>query len=378
MDENAICKNDPLIRLLTHYKVGPVGLSVIFIVLAALFTVWLWVVYSEPPPGLQGYISYKQNISWFYSLIFIYPFVLGLTFKYYLDLPHISLNTYEKLRMRLPRADFDQYWEQAFLRIDHPRVVYLAITVAVVANLAYFLSLYYFSSENSWMVYHKSALAQNEFKVTAAGWVAVIIQSLLTYWVVTFTIKGFLYIRTLHQFFRLYRSEIAVNPLHQDGLSGLSEIARLATWQSTILLLLGVYASLKVIDKTFIQDISVLDDPGNMAVLISYVLLAPLMFFSLLGAAHGVMTDAKQEFLAKFNKDTLSFPPDISSTREIKEKIGSLELIMKEQDCRDLFDTKIHVWPFTLRSLQGFFGAVIVPLLPMFIPLLKSLLPFHG
>ena len=220
------------------------------------------------------------------------------------------------------------------------------------------------------MVY-EGAFGENDFKVTAAGWVAVFIQTLLAYWVATFAVKGLLYIYKLHEFFQLHRNEIVVNPLHKDGLSGLGEIARLATWQSTILLLLGIYASLKVVDKIYFQEMSVSDDFGNITVLTAYVLLAPLMFFSLLGAAHGVMSDAKQKFLAKFNNYIAAYSPDSDSTWHSKEKTEMLELIMKEQASHDLFDKKIRVWPFTLRSLQGFFGAVIVPLLPVLVPLVQ-------
>jgi len=361
--EFSICHNDPLVRLFARYKIGPITLSAIFLTLAAIFTIWTWYGY----PGLKGdpkYLTYAENISWFLSLIFIFPFVLGLTYKYYLDIPRATQAAYSKLDKKPSQAKFNTFWENAFTRIDHPGIVYLVIVLAAFANEAYFVSIYLDERVNSWMVM-ESVANNGDFHVTAAGWMAVVIQTLLTYWVMTFVIKGLLYIRYLHIFFAEFRRDINVNPLHEDGFSGLGDIARLATWQSTILLLLGIYVSLKVIDKSIMQHQFVLTDPGNLAVLISYVLLAPFMFFMLLGAAHNVMIDSKQKFLAAFNKENLQFQKVSLASEEIKNKKELMELILKEQECRERFDQKIHVWPFTWRSLQGFFGAVIVPLIPV-------------
>ena len=372
MDEYSIHKNDPLIKLLRFCNIKePVWLSVVFLVLFMLFTAWVCYFDLKPDQQMPFYITYSQNISWFYSLIFIFPFVLGLTFKYYLDLPEITLGLYEKLGMRFERAKFDEYWKEAFSIIDHRGIWILVVVVTGILNLVYFYFTYFDSPQNSWMACEIKCGDKKGFNVTAAGWVAVIIQTLLAYWIATFAVKGLLYIYKLHQFFQLHRSKIVVNPLHKDGLSGLGEIARLATWQSTILLLLGVYASLKVVDKIYMQQMTVSDDFGNIVVLTAYVLLAPLMFFSLLGAAHGVMSDAKQTFLMKFNNYIVGYLPESDSIRDPKEKKEVLELIIKEQDSHDLFDKKIRVWPFNLRSIQGFFGAVIVPLFPVLVPLMQ-------
>ena len=370
--EFSVCANDPLIRLFARYDLGPVWLSVGFLILAALFTAWLWYCYPELNE-FNKYLTYTENVSWFLSLIFIFPFVLGLIYKYYLDIPQATVNTYEKLGDDAAVANFAAYWSDKFKKIDHPGIVVLVIVLSIVGNEAYFVKIYLNEPANSWMV-QESIEGNYDFSVTAAGWVAVLIQTFLTYWIITFAIKGFLYIRYLHEFFSIHRKDINVNTMHADGLSGLSEIARLATWQSTILLLMGIYVSLKVIDKSYFQEASVIADPGNMAVLISYVLLAPLMFFMLLGATHGVMRDAKQRFLDKFNKDSVLLHETLISTNDLKSKNELLALIQKELECRDLFDQKIRVWPFTLRSIQGFFGAVISPLLPVFITLIKWLL----
>lgn len=376
--EFSICKNDPLIKLLTRFRLGPVGLSVFFLVLAVLFTVWNWYCYAKPIEPNPYYLTYTENISWFLSLIFIFPFVLGLTFKYYQDVPLVTVNIYNKLDKKPSRDVFFRYWSDAFVKIDHPRIVLLAIVLAISFNVAYFVKIFYTEPVDSWMMQQVNGMLSEEYNVTASGWVAVFIQTVLMYWVILFGIKGLSYIHYLHRFFTTFRQEIFANPLHEDGLSGLGDIARLATWQATILLLMGIYVSLKVIDKTYFQSMSVVNDPGNVAVLISYVLFAPLMFFMLLGAAHSVMNDAKQSFLAKFNKNSVSFLNVLPSSTEIAGKKELLELMLKELACRDLFDQKIRVWPFTLRSLQGFFGAVIGPLLPIVITMLNWLLGRGG
>jgi hypothetical protein len=68
------------------------------------------------------------------------------------------------------------------------------------------------------------------------------------------------------------------------------------------LFVLGIYISLKVIDKIVIQNSSLGEDIGNPIMLGGYLIIAPLLFFFPLGAAHRQLNDAKERFLEPVNQ----------------------------------------------------------------------------
>ncbi len=131
-----------------------------------------------------------------------------------------------------------------------------------------------------------------------------------------------------------------------------------------MLFLIGLYLSLKVIDKLAIQKLSLFSDIGNPVLLACYAIAAPLLFFLPLSAAHRVMQRERDRFLLpiaqEYKRAVSSFRADAGPDNVQRlEKYGSLYDDLKK---------RVPVWPFDFRSLQAFFGAVIVPVLPILLP----------
>ncbi|MFQ5912004.1 MAG: hypothetical protein ACE5JS_02360 [Nitrospinota bacterium] len=113
---------------------------------------------------------------------------------------------------------------------------------------------------------------------------------------------------------------IRIEPLHPDGCCGLGNIGAVAMKLNMISFLIGIYLSLKVIDKVIVQGRSLGADIGNPIMLGGYAILAPLLFFFPLAAAH------------------------------------------------DRMKKGIPVWPFDFKSIGAFMGTVAVPILPVLLP----------
>ena len=157
------------------------------------------------------------------------------------------------------------------------------------------------------------------------------------YWVLNLLWKGYVLAWGLRDFFNKRHFRIRVEPLHPDGVCGFRPIGNIASRLNVILFLLGLYLSLKVIDKIVIQQSSLVEDIGNPMMLCGYAILAPRSFFLPLGAAHNTMLEAKEDSCG------LSASGARSSSADFK-------------------------------SLQAFFGTVVVPLLPVILPILIQLI----
>ena len=155
------------------------------------------------------------------------------------------------------------------------------------------------SPEHSWI---SDGTLLKEQMGTARGFSAVglysaFLQTLLSYLMLNLTWTSLVFSWGLRRYFNVYRLDINVEPLHPDRCCGLKRIGDVAMIVNTILFLSGIYISLKVIDKIVVQGFPIWVDIGNPVLLASYAVLAPLMFFLPLTAAHKVMQDEKQRFL---------------------------------------------------------------------------------
>ena len=255
--------------------------------------------------------------------------------------------------------------------VNHRLVSIAVLLGAVTVNIAYILPFLKDASHvGSWMFYAQKwqlfGLTEFENQFTYIGYVAALIQVCLTYWVLLFVVKNLIFIYGLYEFFRCDDYKIKINPLHPDGVNGLGKLRELATIQATIILFMGFYASLKVVDKIYQQKVSALLDPGNQLVLLGYAIFAPLLFFLILGAARQKTREAKEEFLGVISNRISTL---VEKTIHVKSTANdrfkeTAEQLTFWQDQYTMYAQRILVWPFNWRSMQGFFGAVIVPLIP--------------
>jgi hypothetical protein len=169
---------------------------------------------------------------------------------------------------------------------------------------------------------------------------------------------------SLHNYFNKHDFAIDIDPMHPDGCCGLKKIGDVSMIFNTILFLLGIYLSLKVIDKIVIQHLPLTSDIGNPIFLGTYIVLAPILFFVPLNAPHRKMKCLKEQYLKPLTSKyfTLIKTVESSGSTDTYEEINKLEALITN------LNKKVPVWPFNFKSLKAFFGTVIVPLLPVILP----------
>jgi len=229
--------------------------------------------------------------------------------------------------------------------------------VTIVLNIIYFWQILD-DKDLGWM---KDGL----LGMSGPGLFGAIIQVVLIYWVLFLLTRGFVLSWGLYEFFNRRGFSVRIDPMHPDGVGGLRPIGYVANIFNIILFLIGIYLSLKVIDKWFIQGAPLGEDIGNPVMLGSYVVLAPLLFFLPIGSAHNAMRVAKDRFLAPLSATRQRLFVDLKNVKLNREGARAVETIKVLEETWDDLRKKIPVWPFDFRSLEAFFGTVIVPLLPI-------------
>lgn len=352
-------------------KWTPINISVVSFVTALLFTFAVGASDMSSGGTWYDYLPYYKNISWSVSMILIFPAVLGLTLYYYQKAPAVLEYLFKTLVTEQDTKTFDQFCTRIDRMVNHRLLPVTMLLAAIVLNTVYLVP--YLRDPNhvdNWMMYKQEwsisfldITFQNHF--TFFGIIGALIQIFLAYWILVFIAKNILFIRGLYEFFRGDLFKVKLNPLHPDGVNGLRALMELATLQATLILFLGLYASLKFIDKIYQQQGEAIE-VGNMIVLFSYVIFAPLLFFLILGSAHQKMREAKEEFLGGISDAIAVLITNTSAVAQLNnenfnDNVSKLKFL---QDQYALYSQRIPVWPFNWRSMQGFFGAVIAPVIP--------------
>jgi hypothetical protein len=185
--------------------------------------------------------------------------------------------------------------------------------------------------------------------------------------------KGFVFAWALHRLFKTQHQQLHIDPLHPDGCCGLKPIGNVTSILNLILFLIGIYISLRVIDKVVIQDFDVREDIGSM-MLGGYVILAPLLFFLPLSAAHNKMLEVKQQFILPVSKKCEQLFTELAAIKMDKKGHETISSLEQMENLRHEMERDIPVWPFDFKSIQAFFGTIVVPLLPVLLPFLFEFL----
>ena len=131
------------------------------------------------------------------------------------------------------------------------------------------------------------------------------------------------------------------------------------------LFVLGIYISLKVVDKIVIQGSPLAEDIGNPLMLGAYLILAPLLFFLPLGAAHRQMNDARQKFLEPVSENCARLFSELANVSLDDKGHTAIQTFSALDTARIQLHKDIPVWPFDFRSLQAFVGTVVIPIFPV-------------
>src|SRR5262245_28494464 len=364
-----VYSSEPVMRPLVALGATPIRLTVAFFFLISL-TLTGGALLSTPQHPEPQFLKYLSNISWSIPILIIWPLIIGLMLHFYIEIPRLFL----EMTKFTNEKQHEEYTHFATW-IEHRFNSYVArlgiFLLAVTLNGVYYYQLLN-SSEHSWI--SDGTLLRDQLGTargfSVVGLYSAFLQTLLSYLMLNLTWTSLVFSWALQRYFNHYHFEINVDPLHPDRCCGLKRIGDVAMIVNTILFLFGIYLSLKVVDKIVVQGFPLWSDIGNPTLLLGYAFLAPLMFFLPLNAAHKVMRDEKQRFLriVSNTRSTLIRRLDRDFSTDLIADIAKIGALYNE------LERRIPVWPFNFRSLESFFGTIIVPVLPIILPFLIKFL----
>jgi hypothetical protein len=164
---------------------------------------------------------------------------------------------------------------------------------------------------------------------------------------------------TINQHFRRLGSIIKLYPLHPDKCGGTGDVGLLL---SNMLLIIAVAPIWITIDTYFM---CFLVSGGSqmiyaLGVYALYIVIVPVILFSLLWQPHKAMEFFKSQQLLDISKRLLELQDQL--TRKIREKdwdgLKNLQDNYKQlQDIYNTLDKQIPIWPISLPTVRNF-GAI--------------------
>jgi hypothetical protein len=362
-----VFRKEPLMRAIAATGVSPVGLGIGFFLSVSL-PLSVWASLLEPLKVEAGYVSYFDNISWSISMVFLFPFVVSLTLKYYLEIPIL----FEFLLQKTDQSHkhLDEFYTWLDRRFNSYWVSSAALALTIGLNMIYFYQIFQHQEFTDWITSGKllGFLSTRGRGLTTVGFYAALIQTVLVYWILNLLWRGAILAWGLHELFNKRNYPVKIQPLHPDHCCGLRKIGDVAMLLNLTLFVLGIYISLKVIDKIVIQNSSLGEDIGNPIMLGGYLIVAPLLFFFPLGAAHRQLNDAKERFLEPVNQKCERLFSELADVTLDDKGFTAVQAFSALDTAITRLHKEIPVWPFDFRSLQAFAGTIVIPILPIVLP----------
>jgi len=251
-----IYKNEPVIRLLFSIKSSPVWIGFLFFVFISL-PLTLAGMLTPVNSTNSNYIEFYQNISWSISINIIFPIVAGLTAKYYIEVPKLfqELLTIPSDSCKFDRIRFIEKMDKLFNNPLLPIIIFL-ITLAL--NYVYYLQVLNKEAYSNWITNGSlfKEILGTKSGFSHSGVFSALVQVILVYWVLNVIWKSYAFSKGLFIIFSDCELDKHIKPLHEDQCSGLKRIGDVAMICNAILFLLGLYISLKVIDKLLSRNLT--------------------------------------------------------------------------------------------------------------------------
>lgn len=361
---------EPLMRLLAK-RLTPVSLGIYFFVCVSL------------PLCILAYLderNFFENISWSIPVVFLFPFLAGLGFKYYEEIPKLFEHLFADIVESAPiekKIDFYKWLDARFNN-------YASTILILILSLSLAL-LFFFEKQTGckrvgidWMfggdLFKLSSDVILGCGFTGTGLFAAALQVVIGYWCLNLAFRAAVCYWGLYELFNRknnWNFQIRVSPLHPDRCCGLGRIGDVAMLFNVIMFIIGIYVSLTVLDKMFVQGSSPFADITIPLYLTGYILLAPLLFFLPLGSARRTLKQAKNDFLNPLSEKCEKLAK-LSSVDNDKDSSAAVGAFFEMDKLRAQIEREIPVWPFNFRSFVNFSGAIVVPLVPVLITLLTK------
>src|SRR5436190_519464 len=132
-----VFRKEPLMRAIAATGVSPVQLGIWFFFSVSL-TLSVWAALSPAEAGL----SFVTNVSWSISIIFVFPFVVSLTLKYYLEIPNLfAVLLDQATQSHENQTGLDEFYAWLDRRFNCYWVTGIALVLTIVLNVIYFLEI---------------------------------------------------------------------------------------------------------------------------------------------------------------------------------------------------------------------------------------------
>jgi len=135
-------------RAIAATGVSPVGLGIGFFLSVSL-PLSVWASLLEALKVEAGYVSYFDNISWSISMVFLFPFVVSFTLKYYLEIPIIFefiLQKTDQIHKHL-----DEFYTWLDRRFNSYWVSSAALALTIGLNMIYFYQIFQHQEFTDWI-----------------------------------------------------------------------------------------------------------------------------------------------------------------------------------------------------------------------------------
>lgn len=354
-----VCSGEPLIKFLSSFNIPPYRFGLYFFIVIS-FTLSLAGASCKPNPHQNNFHCYFENISWSLSILFIFPFIVGLTSKYYQKI-QLLLNGLTEVPSQEKMAQAKGFIRKINCLFNNYYAPVIILIITIGFNIVYYEQILNDVSHKNWIT--NGNFLQNILNTasgfTYPGFYSAIIQIFLIYWIFNIVWNSSVFLWGLHKIFNEDIFENNINPLHADGCSGLEEIGNTYLILYYIYLLLGAYLFLKVIDKAKFQNLPLTVDIGNPAFLVCYFAILPFILFVPFYVVHSRMKQVKLNLINKFKHKYAELIGFICANENNckYEDINNLKILMNS------LEHSITVWPFKFKSMRFIFKVILPPVL---------------
>lgn len=345
------------------------------------------VAYNKTTYEAWAAIGYLRNISWSFSMLVLFPLIVGSIGYYYRLIPGFISKLLSGVSGDLCK-EFEAMVERRLNTRWYPFIV-LIVTISI--QFLYFREL---EDGNAW-VWKQSLFADGQLPTPKSasnksiiegfidsmshlnflGWCAATVQIILALIFGTFLFRATALAMWLHAIFADDRYEKEPIPFHPDGICGLSHVKEVIIAANFAVFLLGMYISLYFYDKVVVQGAS-----KHLTAIFMLISMYLLSVFALLAhsmnAAHARMKKAKEKFLQpvaeKLKAEAESLGTNVSPTN------NAIERLTKLQASYHKLAKDIPEWPLDLRSAGDFLQSVALALTPVLLTFATQLLTNLG
>jgi hypothetical protein len=369
--EISVASREPITQIMSFFKLNPVNAGLLFFCFVSL-PLTIWGSFSTPEDSSKVTNQYFYSIAWSVTILTIFPLLIGLTVKYYSEIPILIQELLSHVSAEAPQGLKKEYLLYFSHRFSNRYAWPVFCLITLLINYVFLYQFLRGPIKGLWgNGEHLKWLFNNSPEgLSPVGIFAITIQLGLVYWLINVAWNSFLLSNCLHKLFATFQDYISLNPVHPDGCCGLRRLGSIAMIFSSIIFLIGMYISINVIDHTLIQGQSLFSDIGLPICLACYAVFAPVLFFLPLSTAHRTMQREKDAFLLPLANKSRKMLTDLCNDNDV-QRIDTFRQFGNIY--RDL-DKNIPVWPFDLRSIQTFFGTIVVPVVPVAITILVELM----